>query len=50
MSYSVTGLNPYTEYLVKVAAVNGVGEGYIVNGTATTDEESKPITNFLSYI
>lgn len=46
MSYNVTELNPYTQYLVKVAAVNGVGEGHIVNGTATTEEESKPTTSF----
>lgn len=29
-----------------MAAVNGVGEGHIVNGTATTEEESKPTTSF----
>lgn len=39
VSYTATGLNPYTNYFVRVTAINGVGEGYSVNATAMTDEE-----------
>lgn len=39
VSYPARGLNPYTTYFVKVTAINGVGEGYSVNATASTDEE-----------
>lgn len=41
VSYNVTGLNPYTSYIVRVAAVNGVGEGHLANDSAKTKEESK---------
>ncbi|XP_061176197.1 phosphatidylinositol phosphatase PTPRQ-like [Saccostrea echinata] len=37
--YPATGLKPYTKYIVKVAAVNGNGEGRFSNATAKTDEE-----------
>lgn len=39
VSYPARGLNPHTTYFVKVTAINGVGEGYYVNATASTDEE-----------
>lgn len=37
--YTVTDLNPYTQYIVEVAAVNGHGEGHRVNKTQMTGEE-----------
>lgn len=43
MSYTATGLNPYTQYMVKVMAINGVGEGHPVNTKVTTDEEGKTL-------
>lgn len=43
MSYTATGLNPYTQYMVKVVAINGVGEGHPVNTKVTTDEEGKTL-------
>lgn len=39
VSYTATGLNPYTHYMVKVVAINGEGEGHPVNSTVKTDEE-----------
>uniref|UniRef100_K1RD42 Receptor-type tyrosine-protein phosphatase N2 n=1 Tax=Magallana gigas TaxID=29159 RepID=K1RD42_MAGGI len=39
VSYTATGLNPYTLYVVKVVAINGVGEGRPVNEIVRTDEE-----------
>lgn len=38
---------PYTHYMVKVVAINGVGEGRPVNSTVTTDEEGSIILNFI---
>lgn len=40
MEYTVTSLNPYTNYIVEVAAINGQGEGHRANKSAMTDEES----------
>lgn len=39
VSYTATGLNPYTTYIVRVTAINGVGEGYPVNATTMTEQE-----------
>lgn len=47
MSYTATGLNPYTQYMVKVVAINGKGEGHPVNETVTTYEEGSIILNFI---
>lgn len=47
VSYTVTGLNPYTHYMVKVVAINGEGEGHPVNETVRTDEEGTK-SQFLS--
>lgn len=47
VSYTATGLIPYTHYMVKVVAINGVGEGRPVNSTVTTDEEGSIILNFI---
>lgn len=43
MSYTATGLMPYTQYMVKVAVINGVGGGHPVNTKITTDEEGKTL-------
>ncbi|XP_062620048.1 phosphatidylinositol phosphatase PTPRQ-like, partial [Saccostrea cucullata] len=40
MVHQVTDLKPYTHYIVKVAAVNGNGEGRFNNATAKTAEET----------
>ncbi|XP_062566535.1 protein sidekick-2-like, partial [Saccostrea cucullata] len=40
MVQQVTDLKPYTHYIVKVAAVNGEGEGRFDNATAKTEEET----------
>ncbi|XP_062596362.1 receptor-type tyrosine-protein phosphatase delta-like [Saccostrea cucullata] len=40
MVHQVTDLKPHTHYLVKVAAVNGNGEGRFINATAKTEEET----------
>ncbi|XP_062583571.1 receptor-type tyrosine-protein phosphatase delta-like [Saccostrea cucullata] len=37
--YNISGLDPYTSYLVRVAAINGQGEGYPYNVTVKTEEE-----------
>lgn len=47
VSYTATGLNPYTLYVVKVVAINGVGEGRPVNEIVRTDEEGTKL-QFLS--
>lgn len=47
VSYTATGLNPYTLYVVKVVAINGVGEGRPVNEIVRTDEEGRKL-QFLS--
>lgn len=39
VSYTARGLMPYTDYMVKVVAINGEGEGHPVNTTVMTDEE-----------
>lgn len=39
VSYTASGLMPYTDYMVKVVAINGEGEGHPVNTTVMTDEE-----------
>lgn len=39
VSYTTSGLNPHTQYFVKVVAINAKGEGHPVNKTVTTDEE-----------
>lgn len=39
VSYTASGLVPYTQYVVKVVAINGEGEGHPVNETVRTDEE-----------
>lgn len=39
VSYTASGLNPYTQYLVKVVAINAKGEGRPVNTTVKTEEE-----------
>lgn len=46
VSYSASGLDPYTHYMVKVVAINGNGEGHPVNTTVTTKEEGT-ILNFI---
>lgn len=46
LSYTVTSLNPYTQYMVKVVAINSEGEGHPVNTTVTTKEEGT-IINFI---
>lgn len=48
VSYTATGLNPYTLYVVKVVAINGVGEGRPVNEIVRTDEEGTKL-QFLSW-
>lgn len=47
VSYTATGLDPYTHYMVKVVAINGKGEGHPVNKTVTTYEEGSIILNFI---
>lgn len=47
MSYTATSLNPYTQYMVKVVAINGEGEGHPVNKTVITKEEGT-ILQFIS--
>lgn len=39
VSYTASGLNPYTHYMVKVVAFNGEGVGHPVSTTVTTAEE-----------
>lgn len=46
VSYSASGLDPYTHYKVKVVAVNGNGEGHPVSTTVMTKEEGT-ILNFI---
>lgn len=47
VSYTATGLDPYSHYVVKVVAINGEGEGHPVNKTVRTDEEGTKL-KFLS--
>lgn len=47
VSYTASGLMPYTHYMVKVVAINGEGEGHPVNETVRTDEEGTKL-QFLS--
>lgn len=47
VSYTVTGLDPYSYYVVKVVAINGEGEGHPVNETVRTNEEGTKL-QFLS--
>lgn len=48
VSYTATGLDPYSHYVVKVVAINGEGEGHPVNKTVRTDEEGTKL-QFLSW-
>lgn len=49
MSYTATGLMPYTHYMVKVVAINGEGDGHPANETVNTNEEGTIQTSLLEY-
>lgn len=48
VSYNASDLYPYTQYMVKVVAINGNGEGHPVNSTIMTEEEGAHLNFIIS--